>query len=75
MSKGSVKIDDAEISPPFRTEVKQSMESFIHHFNLYTEGMLVPAGETYTATETPKGELGALQRSARGTDYSAMEEL
>ncbi|CAM9149590.1 unnamed protein product, partial [Ectocarpus fasciculatus] len=48
--KGSIKVDDAKISPPSRTEVKQSMESLIHHFKLYTEGVFVPAGETYTAT-------------------------
>jgi len=56
--KGSIKVDDAKISPPSRTEVKQSMESLIHHFKLYTEGVFVPAGETYTATEAPKGEFG-----------------
>nr|AZJ13595.1 NADH dehydrogenase subunit 7 [Endarachne binghamiae] len=58
MPKGSIKIDDAKISPPSRTEVKQNMESLIHHFKLYTEGVFVPAGETYTATEAPKGEFG-----------------
>nr|YP_009073542.1 NADH dehydrogenase subunit 7 [Scytosiphon lomentaria]AIQ78545.1 NADH dehydrogenase subunit 7 [Scytosiphon lomentaria]WBP70286.1 NADH dehydrogenase subunit 7 [Scytosiphon lomentaria] len=58
MPKGSIKVDDAKISPPSRTEVKQNMESLIHHFKLYTEGVFVPAGETYTATEAPKGEFG-----------------
>nr|YP_448636.1 NADH dehydrogenase subunit 7 [Fucus vesiculosus]AAR29330.1 NADH dehydrogenase subunit 7 [Fucus vesiculosus]AVZ00713.1 NADH dehydrogenase subunit 7 [Fucus spiralis] len=58
MPKGSVKIDDAKISPPSRSEVKQNMESLIHHFKLYTEGVSVPSGETYTATEAPKGEFG-----------------
>nr|YP_010032399.1 Nad7 [Schizocladia ischiensis]QOW07613.1 Nad7 [Schizocladia ischiensis] len=58
MPKGSVKIDDAKISPPTRSQMKQSMESLIHHFKLYSEGVLVPAGETYTATEAPKGEFG-----------------
>ncbi|CAN0413038.1 unnamed protein product [Ascophyllum nodosum] len=47
MPKGSVKIEDAKISPPSRSEVKQNMESLIHHFKLYTEGVSVPSGETY----------------------------
>ena len=34
------------------------MESLIHHFKLYSEGVIVPAGETYAATEAPKGEFG-----------------
>ena len=34
------------------------MESLIHHFKLHTEGFSVPAGETYVATEAPKGEFG-----------------
>ena len=58
MPTGSIKVDDAKVSPPSRAEVKQSMESLIHHFKLYTEGVFVPAGETYTATEAPKGEFG-----------------
>nr|QWK44707.1 NADH dehydrogenase subunit 7 [Lessonia variegata] len=58
LPQGSVKIDDAKISPPSRADVKQSMEALIHHFKLYTEGVTVPPGETYTATEAPKGEFG-----------------
>jgi NADH-quinone oxidoreductase subunit D len=34
------------------------MEALIHHFKLYTEGYHVPAGATYTAVESPKGEFG-----------------
>ena len=55
---GPIKIDDHKIAPPKRAEMKQSMESLIHHFKLYTEGYHVPAGETYTAVEAPKGEFG-----------------
>ncbi len=53
---GPVKVDDRKISPPPRTEMKQSMEALIHHFKLFSEGFHVPAGETYTAVEAPKGE-------------------
>jgi NADH-quinone oxidoreductase subunit D len=35
-----------------------SMEALIHHFKLVTEGFRVPAGQVYTAVESPKGELG-----------------
>jgi NADH dehydrogenase (ubiquinone) Fe-S protein 2 len=58
MPIGAVKTDDGKISPPHRTEMKQSMEAVIHHFKLYSEGYAVPEGETYTATEAPKGEFG-----------------
>jgi NADH-quinone oxidoreductase subunit D len=55
---GPVKSDDFKISPPPRAEMKRSMEALIHHFKLFTEGYHVPAGETYTAVEAPKGEFG-----------------
>lgn len=55
---GVVRVDDKKISPPSRREMKDSMESLIHHFKLYTEGYSVPEGETYTAVEAPKGEFG-----------------
>nr|YP_003288836.1 NADH dehydrogenase subunit 7 [Saccharina angustata]BAI48701.1 NADH dehydrogenase subunit 7 [Saccharina angustata] len=58
MPEGSVKVDDSKITPPSRADVKQSMEALIHHFKLYTEGVTVPSGETYIATEAPKGEFG-----------------
>jgi len=55
---GPVAADDRKIVPPSRGEMKGSMEALIHHFKLYTEGYHVPAGETYTAVEAPKGEFG-----------------
>ena len=58
MPTGPVKVNDRKVAPPPRAEMKQSMEALIHHFKLYTEGYHVPAGETYTATEAPKGEYG-----------------
>ncbi len=56
MPVGPVIVDDRKVAPPRRSEMKQSMEALIHHFKLYTEGYRVPAGETYTAVEAPKGE-------------------
>jgi NADH-quinone oxidoreductase subunit D len=58
MPGGPVKVNDRKIAPPPRGEMKNSMEALIHHFKLYTEGYHVPAGETYTAVEAPKGEFG-----------------
>ncbi|MBF0332166.1 MAG: NADH-quinone oxidoreductase subunit D [Alphaproteobacteria bacterium] len=56
MPSGPHRLDDRKVSPPPRAEMKRSMEALIHHFKLFTEGYHVPAGETYTATEAPKGE-------------------
>ena len=56
--QGPVSVEDNKIVPPKRGEMKRSMESLIHHFKLYTEGVHVPAGEVYAAVEAPKGEFG-----------------
>jgi NADH-quinone oxidoreductase subunit D len=58
MPGGPIASLDRKVVPPKRGEMKQSMESLIHHFKLYTEGFHVPAGEVYVATESPKGEFG-----------------
>ena len=52
--------NDPRIVPPKREIMKESMESLINHFKLFTEGFHVPPGETYTAVEAPKGEFGVL---------------
>jgi NADH-quinone oxidoreductase subunit D len=49
---------DFKRSAPYRKEMKEGMESLIHHFKLVTEGFSPPPGEIYVATETPKGEMG-----------------
>ena len=45
----------------------ESMEALIHHFKLVTEGFNVPAGQVYSAIESPRGELGVHIVSDGGT--------
>jgi NADH-quinone oxidoreductase subunit D len=46
-------------SPDYvRHIMEESMEALIHHFKMVTEGVSVPAGETYLTVESPRGELG-----------------
>ncbi len=58
MPAGDYRTTDRKISPPPRKRIDESMEALIHHFKLFTSGFKVPAGETYTAIESPRGELG-----------------
>ena len=58
MPKGDYRVDDRKITPPPRARIDESMEALIHHFKLFTEGFKVPAGESYVAVESPRGELG-----------------
>ena len=58
MPLGYIKTNDFKISPPTRVDMKQSMEALIHHFKMYTQGVSIPANETYIGTEAPKGEFG-----------------
>lgn len=55
---GPIHVDDPKLVPPKRADMKNDMESLIHHFKLFTEGYCVPAGEVYSAIEHPKGEFG-----------------
>ena len=57
-NEGPVMLDDHKVVAPSRVEMKDDMESLIHHFKLFTEGYCVPAGEAYAAIEHPKGEFG-----------------
>ena len=58
MPSGPVMSEDNKVAPPRRGDMKHSMEALIHHFKLYSEGVRVPTGETYTTVEAPKGEFG-----------------
>ena len=58
MPKGNYRVQDKKVTPPPRARIDESMEALIHHFKLFTEGFKVPAGETYVAVESPRGEIG-----------------
>lgn len=58
MPEGPWRIDDRKIVPPPKDELVNSMESLIHHFKLFTEGMKPPVGEVYNAIEGARGEMG-----------------
>jgi NADH-quinone oxidoreductase subunit D len=71
---GPVMVDDKRIAWPsqqalgpdgigndpeyIRHIMGESMESLINHFKLVTQGFPVPAGQVYSAVESPRGELG-----------------
>ena len=58
MPAGDYRVQDKKVTPPPRARIDESMEALIHHFKLFTEGFKVPAGETYVAIESPRGEIG-----------------
>jgi NADH-quinone oxidoreductase subunit D len=58
MPGGPVRTPNRKVMPPPREELGTSMESLIHHFKLFTEGIRPPAGEAYVPIESPRGELG-----------------
>ncbi len=55
---GAIKVEDSKIAPPLRANMKTSMEALIHHFKIFSEGIVVPKGSTYMAVEAPPGEFG-----------------
>lgn len=83
LQPGAVMVEDKKIAWPaqlsigsdgqgnslnhIREIMGESMESLIHHFKLVTEGFDVPAGQVYSAVESPRGELGVHIVSDGGT--------
>jgi NADH-quinone oxidoreductase subunit D len=64
---GPVITDNHKVAAPSRESMKTNMEGLIHHFKIVTEGFRVPAGQAYTAVESPRGELGVHMVSDGGT--------
>jgi NADH-quinone oxidoreductase subunit D len=63
MPYGPVHSNDRKYFPPPRSEIGVSMEALIHHFKLWTEGFIPPAGYVYAPTESPHGEMGCYLES------------
>ncbi len=63
LPEGPVLIDDWRVALPPKENVYNSIEGVIAHFKLVMEGVPVPPGEIYSATESPNGELGWYARS------------
>jgi len=59
--------NNRKVAPPPKHELQNSMESLIHHFKLWTEGIIPPKGLVYASVESPRGELGFLV-SSNGTN-------
>jgi NADH:ubiquinone oxidoreductase subunit D len=55
---GPVITDNHHVALPPKPKVYSEMESLIWHFKLIYEGIKVPAGDAYMATEGANGELG-----------------
>ncbi|PIQ23461.1 NADH-quinone oxidoreductase subunit D [bacterium (Candidatus Blackallbacteria) CG17_big_fil_post_rev_8_21_14_2_50_48_46] len=55
---GPVNSDDKRVSLPPKKETYVNIEGLINHFKHIYEGVKVPAGEYYDATEAANGELG-----------------
>lgn len=58
MPKGEIIIKKPKVSLARKKEIYTKMEELIDDFMLINFGAAPPAGETYTAIESPKGELG-----------------
>jgi len=55
---GPVITADRKVALPPRSELAGSMEAVIHQFKLVSEGYHPPAGDSYIATESARGEKG-----------------
>jgi len=53
-----IKSINEKIVSPSKYNIKNSMESMIHHFKYFSEAYTITKGSTYTIIEAPKGELG-----------------
>jgi NADH-quinone oxidoreductase subunit D len=55
---GPVNVDDPRFILPKKTDVYENIEGLMNHFKHVMDGVQVPPGEVYSATEAANGELG-----------------
>lgn len=55
---GPIMLDDFKKTPPQKKDIKNYMESLIHHFKYYSDPIQVHQNEVYVSVEAPKGEFG-----------------
>jgi NADH:ubiquinone oxidoreductase subunit D len=58
MPGGPVNVEDPRFILPPKDQVYENIEALMNHFKIIMEGIRVPAGEVYSATEAANGELG-----------------
>jgi NADH-quinone oxidoreductase subunit D len=58
MPEGKINIDNTMYILPPKEVVYNTIEGVVNHFKLIIDGIQVPAGEVYDATEAANGELG-----------------
>lgn len=56
LPKGAIKTETHKVILPLRSNFKQSMESVIHHFKIFSQGFSISNSESYIGIEAPKGE-------------------
>ncbi|MDH3258973.1 MAG: NADH-quinone oxidoreductase subunit D, partial [Deltaproteobacteria bacterium] len=55
---GPINVDDPRVTLPPKDAVYGNIEALMNHFKIIMEGIQVPPGEVYHATEAANGELG-----------------
>jgi len=58
LPEGPVNVDDPRFILPAKKDVYETIEGLMNHFKHVMDGVQVPAGEVYSATEAANGELG-----------------
>ncbi|MGB5995279.1 MAG: NADH dehydrogenase (quinone) subunit D [Candidatus Deferrimicrobiaceae bacterium] len=58
LPEGPINVDDPRFILPGKADVYENIEALMNHFKHVMDGVQVPVGEVYSATEAANGELG-----------------